>query len=248
MNTEQIYKELNVISNDNNITTAEKKMYLAIFNAELERQKYNEYINKQKQDIQKLRIKIIDDIMNIYANLDEQRKEVADSLLSELGLGAASTSYNFKYLDDFVDEYKVSNETLNGATFAIYLDNNIHKEIDKIKELEQKFQKSIERKFTTLEDKLSGVIDSRAFNFTKDDDSSEYKSESEFNAIYIKENEKIGSLDIGAKEKGILRNILLETIKYGKSYGTMYGLFPDLTEYIDEMRNRIISETNGKSM
>lgn len=145
MNSGQIYKELNDINNDKTITLEERKIYLAIFGAELERQKYNEYITNQKQKLQNLRIKVIDEIMNIYPTLDEHQKEVAYGMLWELSIGASASPHNiFGGIDDVVAEHEMSNETLSGC-IPIYLDNSIHEEIETLKELEKNFHKSIEK-------------------------------------------------------------------------------------------------------
>lgn len=86
MREEEIVKELAEIEKDENLTSTEKKTYLSIYGAELERQRYNKYISMEKSKIQNLRMKVIDDIINIYSNLDEEKKSIAYDMLFSLGV------------------------------------------------------------------------------------------------------------------------------------------------------------------
>ena len=109
--------------------------------------------------------------------------------------------------------------------------------------MHRNFLRSIDRKYMNLEDKLSSILDSEVFNFLENPN--KYKEQKEFDDMFAKESKKINELDIGAKEKGMLRNILLETIRYGKSYGTMYEQFDDKLEYVNQ---RISELSNDKTM
>ena len=240
MREEEIVKELAEIEKDENLTSTEKKTYLSIYGAELERQKYNKYISMEKSKIQNLRMKVIDDIINIYSNLDEEKKRIAYDMLFNLG-AAGSSMYSFR-TNDVVKEVEIANDSLTG-TVAYYLDDNIHKELEKLNNMHRNFLRSIDRKYMNLEDKLSSILDSEVFNFLENPN--KYKEQKEFDDMFVKENKKINELDIGAKEKGMLRNILLETIRYGKSYGTMYEQFDDKLEYVDQ---RISELSNNKTM
>lgn len=233
MNKDQLVVELAEIEKDENLTSAEKKIYLSIYGAELERQNYDERINNQKTNIQNLRIKVIDDIINIYPNLDEEKKRLADGMLFDLGLGG-STVEPFK-IDDVVSEHEIVSDSLTG-TIAFYLDDNIHKELEELNNMHRSFIRSIDRKYIKLEDKLSGIIDPEVFNFTSKENPEQYKEQNEFDDMYVSENKKIDELDIGAKEKVMLRNILIETIKYGKSHGSMYEKFDNKLQYIEQKK------------
>lgn len=109
--------------------------------------------------------------------------------------------------------------------------------------MNRNFLRSIDRKYMKLEDKLSSILDPEVFNFLENPN--KYKEQKEFDDMFVKENKKINELDIGAKEKGMLRNILLETIRYGKSYGTMYEQFDDKLQYVYQ---RISELSNDKTM
>ena len=159
-------------------------------------------------------------------------------------LGMAASSINTFAIDDVVAEGDIISDTLNG-TVPIYVNDEIHKEIEQIMKMENNFHKSIERKYIKLEDKLSDIIEPETFNFVSKEDPSMYKEQREFDEMFVKEKEKIDKLDIGAKEKGMLRNILLDTIKYGKSYGTMYETFDNMSEYVEQKKSEVI---NGKSI
>lgn len=240
MREEEIVKELAEIEKDENLTSTEKKTYLSIYGAELERQKYNKYISMEKSKIQNLRMKVIDDIINIYSNLDEEKKSIANGMLFDLGV-AGSTIDKFR-TNDVVEEYNIEGVT---GTVAYYLDDNIHKELEELNNMHRNFLRSIDRKYMKLEDKLSSILDSEVFNFISQENPEKYKSQKEFDDMFVKENKKIDELDIGAKEKGMLRNILLETIRYGKSYGTMYEQFDDKLQYVEQRRTELL---NGKTM
>lgn len=240
MREEEIVKELAEIEKDENLTSTEKKTYFSIYGAELERQKYNKYISMEKSKIQNLRMKVIDDIINIYSNLDEEKKNLADGMLFDLG-AAGSTIDKFR-TNDVVEEYNIEGVT---GTVAYYLDDNIHKELEELNNMNRNFHRSIDRKYMNLEDKLSSILDSEVFNFISQENPEKYKSQKEFDDMFVKENKKINELDIGAKEKGMLRNILLETIRYGKSYGTMYEQFDDKLQYVEQRRTELL---NGKTM
>lgn len=238
MREEEIVKELAEIEKDENLTSTEKKTYFSIYGAELERQKYNKYISMEKSKIQNLRMKVIDDIINIYSNLDEEKKNLANGMLFNLG-AAGSSIYHFQ-ANDVVEEYNIAGVT---GTVAYYLDDNIHKELEELNNMNRNFHRSIDRKYMNLEDKLSSILDSEVFNFLENPN--KYKEQKEFDDMFAKESKKINELDIGAKEKGMLRNILLETIRYGKSYGTMYEQFDDKLEYVNQ---RISELSNDKTM
>ena len=237
MREEEIIKELAEIEKDKNLTSTEKKTYLSIYGAELERQRYNKYISMEKSKIQNLRMKVIDDIINIYSNLDEEKKSIAYGMLFDLGVPGGTFRTN-----DVVKEVEIANDSLTG-TVAYYLDDNIHKELEELNNMHRNFLRSIDRKYMKLEDKLSSILDPEVFNFLENPE--KYKSQKEFDDMFVKENKKINELDIGAKEKGMLRNILLETIRYGKSYGTMYEQFDDKLQYVDQ---RISELSNDKTM
>ncbi len=234
MREEEIVKELAEMEKDENLTSTEKKTYLSIYGAELERQKYNKYISMEKSKIQNLRMKVIDDIINIYSNLDEEKKSIAYGMLFDLGVPGGTFRTN-----DVVKELEIANE----GTFTYYLDDNIHKELEELNNMHRNFLRSIDRKYMNLEDKLSSILDSEVFNFLENPN--KYKEQKEFDDMFAKESKKINELDIGAKEKGMLRNILLETIRYGKSYGTMYEQFDDKLEYVNQ---RISELSNDKTM
>lgn len=234
MREEEIVKELAEMEKDENLTSTEKKTYLSIYGAELERQRYNKYISMEKSKIQNLRMKVIDDIINIYSNLDEEKKSIAYGMLVDLGVPGGTFRTN-----DVVKELEIANE----GTFTYYLDDNIHKELEELNNMHRNFLRSIDRKYMNLEDKLSSILDSEVFNFLENPN--KYKEQKEFDDMFAKESKKINELDIGAKEKGMLRNILLETIRYGKSYGTMYEQFDDKLEYVDQ---RISELSNDKTM
>lgn len=234
MREEEIVKELAEMEKDENLTSTEKKTYLSIYGAELERQKYNKYISMEKSKIQNLRMKVIDDIINIYSNLDEEKKSIAYGMLFDLGVPGGTFRTN-----DVVKELEIANE----GTFTYYLDDNIHKELEELNNMHRNFLRSIDRKYMNLEDKLSSILDSEVFNFLENPN--KYKEQKEFDDMFAKESKKINELDIGAKEKGMLRNILLETIRYGKSYGTMYDQFDDKLEYVNQ---RISELSNDKTM
>lgn len=116
-------------------------------------------------------------------------------------------------------------------------------ELEELNNMHRNFLRSIDRKYMNLEDKLSSILDSEVFNFLENPN--KYKEQKEFDDMFAKESKKINELDIGAKEKGMLRNILLETIRYGKSYGTMYEQFDDKLEYVNQ---RISELSNDKTM
>ena len=234
MREEEIVKELAEMEKDENLTSTEKKTYLSIYGAELERQKYNKYISMEKSKIQNLRMKVIDDIINIYSNLDEEKKSIAYGMLFDLGVPGGTFRTN-----DVVKELEIANE----GTFTYYLDDNIHKELEELNNMHRNFLRSIDRKYMNLEDKLSSILDSEVFNFLENPN--KYKEQKEFDDMFAKESKKINELDIGAKEKGMLRNILLETIRYGKSYGTMYEQCDDKLEYVNQ---RISELSNDKTM
>lgn len=234
MREEEIVKELAEMEKDENLTSTEKKTYLSIYGAELERQKYNKYISMEKSKIQNLRMKVIDDIINIYSNLDEEKKSIAYGMLFDLGVPGGTFRTN-----DVVKELEIANE----GTFTYYLDDNIHKELEELNNMHRNFLRSIDRKYMNLEDKLSSILDSEVFNFLENPN--KYKEQKEFDDMFAKESKKINELDIGAKEKGMLRNILLETIRYGKSYGTMYEQFDDKFQYVEQ---RISELSNDKTM
>ena len=234
MREEEIVKELAEMEKDENLTSTEKKTYLSIYGAELERQKYNKYISMEKSKIQNLRMIVIDYIINIYSNLDEEKKSIAYGMLFDLGVPGGTFRTN-----DVVKELEIANE----GTFTYYLDDNIHKELEELNNMHRNFLRSIDRKYMNLEDKLSSILDSEVFNFLENPN--KYKEQKEFDDMFAKESKKINELDIGAKEKGMLRNILLETIRYGKSYGTMYEQFDDKLEYVNQ---RISELSNDKTM
>ena len=155
-------------------------------------------------------------------------------MLFDLGVPGGTFRTN-----DVVKELEIANE----GTFTYYLDDNIHKELEELNNMHRNFLRSIDRKYMNLEDKLSSILDSEVFNFLENPN--KYKEQKEFDDMFAKESKKINELDIGAKEKGMLRNILLETIRYGKSYGTMYEQFDDKLEYVNQ---RISELSNDKTM
>lgn len=240
MNEKQLVIELAEIEKDKNLTSAERKKYLSIYGAELEKQRSNKYINIQKEKIQKLRVKVIDDIMNIYSNLDEEKKEIAYIMLLDLSYGG--NGINIFKVNDMISCHEVSGNVY--GTIGIYLDNNIHKELEELNNMHKNFLRSIDCKYIKLEEKLSNILDPEVFNFISQD-SQQYKSKKEFEDIFIKENKKIDELDIGVKEKTMLRNILIETIKHGLSYGTMYEQFNNITEYVDKKMSEL---SNNRTM
>lgn len=235
MSEEQLVIELAGIEKDKNLTSNEKKTYLSIYGAELERQRSNKHIGIQKSKIQNLRMKVIDDIINIYSNLDEEKKSIADGMLFDLGVPGGTFRTN-----DVVEEYNIAGVT---GTVAYYLDDNIHKELEELNNMHRNFLYSIDRKYMKLEDKLSSILEPEVFNFLEN--SNKYKEQKEFDDMFVKESKKINELDIGAKEKGMLRNILLETIRYGKSCGTMYEQFDDKLQYVEQRKAELL---NGKTM
>lgn len=158
-------------------------------------------------------------------------------MLYELGL-AGDTVYPFK-VNDYICEYNLGN-----LSQAVYLDDDIHKKLVELNNMHRLFLRCISRKNFKIAEKLSNVLDPEVFNFI-DDKTGNYKGQEEFNDIFVKQNQKISKLAITSKEKNILRNILNETIKYGKSYGTMYEQFEDMTEYIDQRMKGIL---NNKKM
>lgn len=237
MDEQQIIIELAEIEKDEYLTASKKRTYLSIYGAELERQRLNRFIAAQKVKIQNLRAKIIDDIINIYPNLDEKKKLIAGGMLYELGL-AGDTVSPFR-VNDYICEYNLGN-----LSQAVYLDDDIHKKLVELNNMHRLFLRCISRKNFKIAEKLSNVLDPEVFNFI-DDKTGNYKEQEEFNDIFVKQNQKINKLAITSKEKNILRNILNETIKYGKSYGTMYEQFEDMTEYIDQRMKGIL---NNKKM
>ena len=236
MSEGQLAIELAEIEKDKNLTATEKKTYLSIYGAELERQRSDKHISIQKSKIQDLRMKVIDDIINIYTNLDEEKRNLADGILFDLGL-AASTVNTFR-IDDVVAEHEIVSDSLTG-TVTVYLDDNIHKELEELNNMHRNFIRSIDRKYMKLEDKLSSILDPEVFHFISQENPELYKEQKEFDDMFVKENKKIDELDIGAKEKAMLRNILLETIRYGKSYGTMYEQFDNKSQYVDQRKAKI---------
>lgn len=235
MNIEQLNKEINDINNDTTITEEEKNTYLSIYTAELERQKYDSYISKQKQLLEGLRKKIIDDIMNIYTSLDEEKKEIAENMLQILGHEASVSANNYFHgINDVVNTIETGSEN---TTLYEFLDDNIHKELEQIMKIEKEFRRFIANKYTKLGVILLPVVDSKIFDFESKENPGEYKTRSEYDELYTKANSKINNLNIGAKEKGILRNIILDAVKYGLSYGTMYEQLPDLSDYIEAALN-----------
>lgn len=242
MSIEQINNELNELINDHTISTEEKNTYVSIYKAELERQKADLSIYSQKQAIEDLRIKIINAIINLFPNLDEKRKDVANHLLWGLGLECPLDKV-FAEMDDVIDTVQFDNGQLNGNLY-VFLDENIHNELEKARMMEKQFNNSVSMKYSNLKNILSSIIDPNVFIFL-DNLGEKYKDEEEFNSMFKKESDKINNMNIGSREKGILRNILLDTIRYGKSCGTMYHQLSDLSEYIDiEMSKK----NTGKSM
>ena len=147
MSEEQLAIELAEIEKDENLTSTEKKTYLSIYGAELERQRSDKHISIQKSKIQNLRMKVIDDILNIYSNLDEEKKNLADVMLFELGL--AGTTVDPFRVNDVVAEHEIVSDSLTG-TVAFYLDDNIHKELEELNNMHRNFIRSIDRKYMKL--------------------------------------------------------------------------------------------------
>ena len=240
---EEILKELKEIENDSELTEEEKEMSTKIYNAELERQRKDERIDLLRKQIKALRMKIIDDIINIMPTLDEEKKEMAQDIINELGY---PLSADFDMLseaviynqNDVVGEQKmvvtgtVEGQKIPGVeSVAIYLDDEIHKKRENLWELERKLGKVIKSKYENISDELEGIIDPEMFELDSKV-TEDKKSSKEIDEIYTKELKKINEMDIYSNEKGILKNILNDAMKYIISDGLLE--FDDLGEYVAE--------------
>jgi len=250
----QLSKEIGEIQNDKSLTNEEKKLYLSIYGAELEKVKYDNMIKMKKQELEELRLKAIDRLVSIIPNLSTEQfeefisdntganneKEYAYQLLQQFRL---PEGYND---DGFMYEGELVSSSISGS-YVTYLDDEYKDIVHKMNGTYKSINGLVERKYLHLEEKLDGILDSEVFEHYIEDEEV-LKDNSEFDSIFIKNKEKIDKLDIGTIEKGMLRRILLDSIKYGVSRQRITGDInlesDDLNEYIDQKENELKS---GKS-
>ena len=84
MTEEQLIAKLNDIKNDTSVSEEEKNKYMSIYAAELERQRYDKIIEIKKDQIQKLRLKIINELLELYPNLDDEKRPIVYNALDRL--------------------------------------------------------------------------------------------------------------------------------------------------------------------
>lgn len=241
MTEEQLIAKLEETKNDTSISEEEKNKYLSIYAAGLERIRYDKIIEKKKDQIQKLRLKIISELLELYPNSDDEKRPIVYNALEDLNSdNMINRTISKPSLQTKV--YEIDSSSLTGQVVT-YVDDSIQMELTDLNEMCDKFRGIIARKYYLLSDHLSDIIDPEVFNFYKDD--GDYKEQAEFDKMFLRENKKINELDVFPAEKGIIRNILIDAIKYGKSYGTLYEKLPEIAGYTDQL-NEFESDNKTK--
>lgn len=231
MTDEQLIAKLEETKNDTSISEEEKNKYLSIYAAELERQRYDKIIEIKKDQIQKLRLKIISELLELYPKVDEEKKSIVYNALERLDQDNINNLFVLKpHLQ--LKVYDIDSSSLTGQVIT-YVDDSIQMELTDLVDMCNKYRSLIDRKYYLLSCHLSDIIDPEAFNFYNDDE--DFKDQAEFDKIFMRENKKINELDVFPAEKGIIRNILIDAIKYGKSYGTLYEKLPEIAGYTDQL-------------
>ena len=214
-------KMISDIYNDPTLNANDKRIYLNIYNGELERQSSNKMIKQKKAEIDALRKKIMSALgskMDKYYE-NEEKYEAATRVL--FNVGTVYIPSDFKEGVDFVSEDIIDSPSMTG-TIENYLDNDIHKDIVALKQLSDEFCALFTKKYTKLKEKFADLIGEETFNYYNAD-GTEVKSKEELSATIIKADKKIAELDISSKEKGILRDIKNDVIEYGKSCERPYA-------------------------
>lgn len=231
MTEEQLIAKLEETKNDTSISKEEKNKYLSIYAAGLERIRYDKIIEIKKDQIQKLRLKIINELLELYPNLDDEKRPIVYNALDRLNQDSINNLFLLKpHLQ--LKVYDIDSSSLTGQVIT-YVDDSIQMELTDLSDLCNKYRNIIDRKYYLLSCHLSDIIDPEVFNFYNDDE--DYKDQAEFDKMFLKENKKINELDVFPAEKGIIRNILIDAIKYGKSCGTLYEKLPEIAGYTDQM-------------
>ena len=240
---QEIFHELSEIDKDENLSEQEKETSRNIYKAELQRLRYDKYIAVQKDTIEKLRIKIIDRCEELYPKLYLVGK---DGIINNIEFDIAQVSnidvfYKLTNKDIVGSMGEIANDTLSGS-IDVYLDDTLHQDLVKLNNLYREYIHSINRKYINLEAQLVGIIDSEIFEIdTRKNGELVYREQSEYDALFVKENKKINEMNIYPKEKGLLREIIIDATKYGKSNGCLYNP-ADLTEYVNQKQEARISK------
>lgn len=230
MTEEQLIAKLNDIKNDTSISEEEKNKYLSIYAAGLERIRYDKIIETKKDQIQKLRLKIINELLELYTKVDDEKRPIVYNALDRLNQDSINNLFVLKpHLQ--LKVYEIDSSSLTGQVVT-YVDDSIQMELTDLNEMCDKFRGIIARKYYLLSCHLSDIIDPEVFNFYNEDE--EFKEQSEFDRVFMRENSNINELDVFPTEKGIVRNILIDAIKYGKSYGTLYEKLPEIAGFTEQ--------------
>lgn len=242
MSEYEITNEIKEIAEDKNLTAEEKKICQAIYSAELVRKRFDELIIvEQKSSIQNLRTQIIDEILNIYPNLDESKKTIAQNVLYVLA--SPKDMLNSFEVIDFLPKYEIVNGSLT-RTGVVYLDDNIHQKLNQLNRKYIQLICIIDRKYLKIGEKLQDVLDPKTFDFVSNM-TGDSKQRQEIENIFIKEKKKIDTLDIYSKAKGILRDILLKTVLCGVNHGKPDTQFESMYEYVGKRMEQLLT---GKTM
>ena len=149
------------------------------------------------------------------AELERQRKDERIDLLKK-----QMEALKMKIAEDIskiMPTFDAGNEILD-VSKCVCLDDDIIGKKENLWELEKKLVKAIKSKYENMADELEGIIDPDMFELDSKVTEGK-KSRQEIDEIYIREFKKINGMDIYTKEKGILKNIVNDAMKYIGSKG-----------------------------
>ena len=84
MTEEQLRVKLEETKNDPNIPEDEKKLYMSIYGADLERQRYDKILAERKLDIESLRTKILGELLELKPTLEGEKLERCKKAIDDL--------------------------------------------------------------------------------------------------------------------------------------------------------------------
>lgn len=234
----QLRSKLEETKNDPNIPEDEKKLYMSIYGADLERQRYDKIIAERKLDIESLRTKILGELLELKPTLEDEKLKKCMAIIWDLVNSTTTQDIVYtKELNLSYASYEIDSDSLTGQ-IAVYVDDNIQAELVELEKKCKTFQSIIDGKYMRMKSLLSKYIDPEVFTFETEEG---YKQEIEYQKTFAAEDKKVIDMDISSKEKMVLRQILFDARRYGISQGTLYETLSDVDAYVDSKLNETSS-------